>query len=263
VYIIYFQTVKSRCKAKKIWEKCKKMPEETLLKVSNIDTFYGSLQVLWDISLEIKAGEIVAVIGANGSGKSSLLNTISGMIHPAKGSVVFEGKEITPLDPFRIVSLGISQVPEGRGIFPDLSVYENLRIGSYNHRARPKRELNLEAVYEHFPLLKRRKNQLAKTLSGGEQQMLAIGSALMSDPKLMLLDEMSLGLAPLVVNELYKVLREIRSRGITIVFVEQNVRRTLSEAERAYILETGRIVLSGGVEDLREEEKVKKAYFGA
>lgn len=239
------------------------MPEETLLKVSNIDTFYGSLQVLWDISLEIKAGEIVAIIGANGSGKSSLLNTISGMIRPAKGTVVFEGKEITPLDPFRIVALGISQVPEGRRIFPDMTVYENLKIGSYNHRARPKRDQNLQTVYEHFPLLETRKNQLAKTLSGGEQQMVAVGSALMSDPKLMLLDEMSLGLAPLVVNELYKVLKEIRSRGITIVFVEQNVRRTLSEAERAYILETGRIVLSGNVEDLREEEKVKKAYFGA
>ena len=239
------------------------MPEETLLKVNNIDTFYGSLQVLWDISVAIKAGEIVAIIGANGSGKSSLLNTISGMIHPARGSVVFEGKEITPLDPFRIVALGISQVPEGRRIFPDMTVYENLKIGSYNHRARSKREGNLETVYEHFPILEKRKNQLAKTLSGGEQQMVAIGSALMSDPKLMLLDEMSLGLAPLVVNELYKVLKEIRSRGITIVFVEQNVRRTLSEAERAYILETGRIVLSGNVEDLREEEKVKKAYFGA
>jgi branched-chain amino acid transport system ATP-binding protein len=239
------------------------MPGESLLRVTNIDAFYGSLQVLWDISIDIESGEIVAIIGANGSGKSSLLNTISGMIHPARGSVVFEGREITQLDPFRIVALGISQVPEGRRIFPDMSVYENLKMGSYNRRARSKREGNLETVYEHFPVLQRRKNQLAKTLSGGEQQMVAVGSALMSDPKLMLLDEMSLGLAPLVVNELYKVLKEIRSRGITIVFVEQNVRRTLSEAERAYILETGRIVLSGDVEDLREEEKVKKAYFGA
>jgi branched-chain amino acid transport system ATP-binding protein len=221
------------------------------------------LQVLWDISLEIKTGEIVSIIGANGSGKSSLLNTISGVIHPANGMVLFENKDITALDPFRIVALGISQVPEGRRIFPDMTVYENLKIGSYNHKARSKREQNLKTVYEHFPILKRRKNQLARTLSGGEQQMVAIGSALMSDPKLMLLDEMSLGLAPIVVNELYKNLKEIRSRGITIVFVEQNVRRTLSEAERAYILETGRIVLSGNAEDLREEEKVKKAYFGA
>jgi branched-chain amino acid transport system ATP-binding protein len=239
------------------------MPGETLLEVSSIDAFYGSLQVLWDISLEVKTREIVAIIGANGSGKSSLLNTISGIIHPAKGIVVFEGKDITNLDPFLIVSLGISQVPEGRRIFPDMTVYENLKIGSYNHKARPNRERNLKTVYEHFPTLEMRKNQLAKTLSGGERQMMAVGSALMSDPKLMLLDEMSLGLAPIVVNELYKVLKEIRSKGITIVFVEQNVRRTLSEAERAYILETGRVVLSGNVEDLREEEKVKKAYFGA
>ncbi len=239
------------------------MPGETILKVSNVDAFYGSLQVLWDITLEIQSGEIVAIIGANGSGKSSLLNTISGVIHPARGSVAFRGKDITDLDSFRIVALGISQVPEGRRIFPDMTVYENLKIGSYNHKARPRREKNLETVFEHFPILKRRKNQFARTLSGGEQQMVAVGSALMSDPKLMLLDEMSLGLAPLVVNELYKVLKEIRAKGITIVFVEQNVRRTLSEAERAYILETGRIVLSGRVEDLREEEKVKKAYFGA
>ena len=239
------------------------MPGETILKVSNVDTFYGSLQVLWDITLEILSGEIVAIIGANGSGKSSLLNTISGVIRPARGSVAFKGNDITGLDSFRIVALGISQVPEGRRIFPDMTVHENLKIGSYNHKARPRREKNLETVFEHFPILKRRKNQLARTLSGGEQQMVAVGSALMSDPTLMLLDEMSLGLAPLVVNELYKVLKEIRSRGITIMFVEQNVRRTLSEAERAYILETGRIVLSGKVEDLREEEKVKKAYFGA
>jgi len=239
------------------------MTGEALLKVNHIDTFHGSLQVLWDISIEIAAEEMIAVIGANGSGKSSLLNTISGMVHPTRGSIVFQGRNITALDPFRIVALGISQVPEGRGIFPDLSVYENLKIGSYNHRARPERERNLKTVFRHFPILERRKNQLAKTLSGGEQQMVAVGSALMSNPKLMLLDEMSLGLAPLVVDELYKVLKEIRSRGITIVFVEQNVRRTLSEAERAYILETGRIVMSGNVEDLREEEKVKKAYFGA
>jgi len=241
----------------------KEMPEETLLKVSNIDAYYGSLQVLWDISIEIRAGEIVAIIGANGSGKSSLLNTISGIVHPAKGGITFEGKDITTLDPFQIVALGISQVPEGRRIFPDMTVYENLRIGSYNHKARAKREQNFKSVYEHFPILEDRKNQLAKTLSGGEQQMMTIGSALMSDPRLMLLDEMSLGLGPMIVDELYRVLREIRSRGITVIFVEQNVRRTLTEAERAYILETGRIVLSGNVEDLREEEKVKKAYFGA
>lgn len=238
------------------------MPEETLLKVSHLDTFYGSLQVLWDVSIEIKQGEIVAIIGANGSGKSTLLNTISGVIHPDKGSIAFEGKEISTLDPFQIVALGISQVPEGRRIFPDLSVLDNLILGSYNHRARPKKEHNFKMVYELFPILKARNNQLAKTLSGGEQQMLALGRGLMSETKLMLIDEMSLGLAPIVLNEVYRALRKIRERDITILFVEQNVRRSLEEADRAYIMEVGRVVLSGDVADLREEEEVKKAYFG-
>ena len=238
------------------------MPEETLLKVSHLDTFYGSLQVLWDISIEIKQGEIVAIIGANGSGKSTLLNTISGVIHPDKGNIAFEGKEISTLDPFQIVALGISQVPEGRRIFPDLTVLDNLILGSYNHRARPKKEENFKMVYELFPILKARNNQLAKTLSGGEQQMLALGRGLMSETKLMLIDEMSLGLAPIVLNEVYKALSKIRERDITILFVEQNVRRSLEEADRAYIMEVGRVVLSGDVADLREEQEVKKAYFG-
>ena len=238
------------------------MSEATLLKVSHIDAFHGSFQALWDVSLSIKPKEIVAIIGANGSGKSTLLDTISGLVHPAEGDIEFEGKNISALEPFRIVDLGISQVPEGRRVFPDLSVMENLFIGSYNRKARSDKAQNLKQVQQLFPVLKARKTQLAKTLSGGEQQMLAIGRSLMSSPKLMLLDEMSLGLAPIVVNELYKVLREIRERGITILFVEQNVRRSLTEADRAYIMETGRIVLSGNVEELREEEKVKKAYFG-
>ncbi len=238
------------------------MPEETLLKVSNIDTFYGSLQALWNVSLEVKPEEIVAIIGANGSGKSTLLDTISGLMHPGKGSIEFEGKEITTLEPFQIVALGISQVPEGRGIFPDLTVLDNLILGSYNRKARPKKEENLKMVYGLFPILKERKNQLAKTLSGGEQQMLVLGRGLMSDTKLMLLDEMSLGLAPIVLNDVYKALRKIRERGITILLVEQNVRRSLEEADRAYIMEAGRVVLSGDVADLREEEEVRKAYFG-
>ena len=238
------------------------MPEEELLKVSNIDTFYGSLQVLWDISIEIKPREIVAIIGANGSGKSTLLNTISGVIHPAKGSITFDGKEISTLNPYQIVALGISQVPEGRRIFPDLNVLDNLILGSYNPKARPRKEENFKMVYELFPILEARKNQLAKTLSGGEQQMLALGRGLMSETKLMLIDEMSLGLAPIVLNEVYKALKKIRERDITILFVEQNVRRSLEEADRAYIMEVGRVVLSGDVADLREEEEVKKAYFG-
>jgi branched-chain amino acid transport system ATP-binding protein len=239
------------------------MPEETLLKVSHIDVFHGSFQALWDVSIEIKPGEIVAIIGANGSGKSTLLDTISGIVHPAKGSIDFEGKDISALEPFSIVNLGISQVPEGRRVFPDLTVLENLVIGSYNRKARSKREPNLQRAYQLFPVLEERKSQLAKTLSGGEQQMLAMGRSLMSDPKLILIDEMSLGLAPILVNEMYKILREIRERGITILFVEQNVRKSLTEADRAYIMEAGRVVLSGDVAKLREEERVKKAYFGA
>jgi branched-chain amino acid transport system ATP-binding protein len=184
-------------------------------------------------------------------------------VHPAKGSIEFEGKNISALEPFQVVDLGISQTPEGRGIFPDLTVLENLIIGSYNRKARSERAQNLQRVYQLFPLLEERKHQLAKTLSGGEQQMLALGRGLMSDPKLMLLDEISLGLAPLLVNELYRALREIRERGMTILFVEQNVRRSLIEADKAYIMEAGRVVLHGNVEDLREEEKVKRAYFGA
>jgi branched-chain amino acid transport system ATP-binding protein len=239
------------------------MPEKTLLKVSHIDVFHGSFQALWDVSLTIEQGEIVAIIGANGSGKSTLLDAISGLVHPAKGSIEFEGKNISTLEPFQIVDLGISQVPEGRRVFPDLTVLENLIIGSYNRKARSKREQNLQRAYQLFPVLEERKSQLAKTLSGGEQQMLALGRGLMSDPKLILLDEMSLGLAPILINELYRILREIRDRGITILFVEQNVRRSLTEADRAYIMEVGRVVLSGETAKLREEERVKKAYFGA
>jgi branched-chain amino acid transport system ATP-binding protein len=238
------------------------MGGKTLLRVSHIDVFHGSFQALWDVSLSVNSEEIVAIIGANGSGKSTLMDTISGLMHPAKGSIEFEGKNISALEPFQIVDLGISLLPEGGRIFPDLTVLENLKIGSYNHKARTESTENIQRVYQLFPVIETKKAQMAKTLSGGEKQMLALGRSLMSDPKFMLLDEMSLGLAPLLVNDLYRALREIRARGITILFVEQNVRRSLTEADRAYIMETGRIVLSGKVDDLREEEKVKKAYFG-
>jgi len=236
--------------------------QEAVLRVNNIDVFHGSIQALWDVSLEVRPGEMLALIGANTSGKSTLLNTISGLLHPAKGSIEFEGADISTLDPFQIVELGISQVPEGRKLFPEMTVLNNLIIGSYNRRARSKREQNLKKVYTHFPILEKRKSQLAKTLSGGEQQMLAIGRGLMADPKLMLLDEISLGLAPIILDELYRALREIRERGITILFVEQNVRRTLQEADRAYIMESGSVVLSGSPAELQEEEEVRKAYFG-
>ncbi len=238
------------------------MQQEVLLNVSNISVYYGNLQVIWDLSLEVFPSEIVALIGSNGSSKTTLFDTISGLIHPARGSIAFEKRPIEKLDSFKIVSLGITQVPEGRQLFPDLSVSDNLILGSYNPNARSSRGRNLKVVFEHFPILESRKNQLAKTLSGGEQQMLAIGRGLMSAPKLMLLDEMSLGLAPIILTELYKALRQIRERRITVLFVEQNVRRSLEEADRAYVIERGRVVLSGTTTELREEEKVKKAYFG-
>lgn len=234
-----------------------------MLNVSHIDAFHGSFQALWDVSLSVEPKEVVAIIGANGSGKSTLLDSISGLVHPVKGRIEFNGKNISALEPFHIVDLGICQTPEGRGIFPDLTILENLIIGSYNHHARPKKAHNLKKVYELFPILEERKAQLGKTLSGGEQQMLALGRGLMSNPKLMLLDEISLGLAPLIIDELYRALKDIREGGITILFVEQNVRRSLTEADRAYILEAGRVVLSGNADELREEERIKKAYFGA
>ena len=237
------------------------MSQEALLKISNIDAFYGTLQALWGVSLVAELGEIVALIGSNASGKSTLINTISGFIHPARGTIEFDGRDISALDPFRIVTLGVSQVPEGRRIFPEMTILDNLILGSYNRQARSNREQNLKRVYEHFPILEERRNQLAKTLSGGEQQMLVIGRGLMSDPKLMLFDEISLGLAPKATDELYKAVREIRGKGITILLVEQNVRRSLKEADRAYIIKAGRIVLGKNVDELREEE-IKQAYFG-
>jgi branched-chain amino acid transport system ATP-binding protein len=239
------------------------MPEEALLRISNIDVYYGSLQVMWDVSLEVKSGEIVAIAGANGAGKTTLLKTISGVLHPARGSIHFSGKDITNTNAYEIVAEGISQVPEGRRLFPDMTVLQNLVIGSYNRNARPNRDENLARVYELFPILEERKNQLAKTLSGGQQQMVAIGRGLMANPRLIIIDEMSLGLSPLIVSDLFRVLHEIRARGVTVLLVEQNVWQTLHEADRAYVMETGRIVLSGNASDLREEEEVRNAYFGA
>ena len=243
-------------------KRAQEISQEPLLKVSNIDVLHGTFQALWDVSLEVKSGEIVGLIGANTSGKSTLLDAISGLLHPAKGKIEFVGQDISTMEPFRIVELGITQVPEGRGIFPDMSVLDNLILGSYSRRARARRSENLENVYQHFPILETRKKQTAKTLSGGEQQMLVIGRGLMADPKLMLLDEMSLGLAPIIITSLYKALQEIRERGITILFVEQNVKRSLQEADRAYILEAGHVTLGGTAGELREDEGVKKAYFG-
>lgn len=239
------------------------MPDEVLLRVDNIDVFYGSLQVLWDVSIEVRSGEIVAIAGANGAGKTTLMKTISGILHPVTGSIEFAGEDITNMNAYDIVGHGISQVPEGRRLFPEMTVLENLMIGSYDGKARAVKQENLARVYDLFPILAERKNQVAKTLSGGQQQMVAIGRGLMSNPKLMIIDEMSLGLSPLIVLDLFKILHEIQARGVTVLLVEQNVWQTLHEADRAYIIETGRIVLSGNALELAEEEKVKNAYFGA
>jgi branched-chain amino acid transport system ATP-binding protein len=238
------------------------MAQDTILKIAGIDVYHGSFQALWDVSVEVRRGEMLALIGANTAGKSTLLDTISGLLHPAKGSIIFEDQDISHADPYRIVDLGITQVPEGRGIFPEMTVLANLVIGSYTKRARANRALNLKKVYQLFPRLEERQSQISKTLSGGEQQMLVIGRGLMSEPKLMLIDEMSLGLAPIVINEIFKTLKTIRESGITILFVEQNVRKSIQESDRAYILENGRVALCGTSAELCEEEKVKKAYFG-
>jgi branched-chain amino acid transport system ATP-binding protein len=238
------------------------MSENALLQINSINVFYGSLQVLWEVSLDVKSGEMVAIAGANGAGKTTLLKTISGVLHPAQGRIEFAGADITNTNAYDIVEQGISHVPEGRRLFPEMTVLQNLFIGSYNRKAREKRDENLSRVYELFPILEERKNQLAKTLSGGQQQMVAIGRGLMANPRVLIIDEMSLGLSPLIVNELFRALKDIKARGITILLVEQNVWRTLHEADRAYVIETGRIVLQGNAHDLIEEEEVRNAYFG-
>ena len=238
------------------------MTQDIILKIDKIDVFHGSFQALWGVSLEVKKGEIVALIGANTAGKSTLLDTICGLLHPAKGAISFRGQDITHTDAYKIVDMGITQIPEGRSIFPEMTVMANLIIGSYTPRARAHQKRNLKRVFDLFPRLEERRNQIARTLSGGEQQMMVIGRSLMSEPEMMLIDEMSLGLAPIVVNELFNILKEIRESGITILFVEQNVRKSIQEADRAYILENGKIVLCGDSCGLREEDKVIKAYFG-
>jgi branched-chain amino acid transport system ATP-binding protein len=239
------------------------MSDDVLLRVNDIDVLYGSLQVLWEVSIEVRTGEIVAIAGANGAGKTTLMKTISGILHPVNGSIEFAGTDITHMNAYDIVGHGISQVPEGRRLFPEMTVLENLMIGSYDGKARAVKQENLARVYALFPILAERRNQLAKTLSGGQQQMVAIGRGLMSNPKLMIIDEMSLGLSPLIVLDLFRVLHEIQARGVTVLLVEQNVWQTLHEVDRAYIIETGRIVLGGNALDLTEEERVKDAYFGA
>ena len=233
-----------------------------MLEVDNIDTCYGKVQALWDVSLKIEEGEIVALVGANGAGKTTLLNTICGLIRPASGSVKFLGKRIDGLPSHAIVELGISHVPEGSRVFPDMTVHENLEMGAYPYRAWKQKEEKLEEVYQLFPVLKERKGQLARTLSGGEHQMLAIGRGLMSRPRLCMFDEPSYGLAPLFVAEIFRIIHGLRDQGITILLIEQNVRRALEIANRACVLENGRMCLEGDCVELLQSDYVRKAYMG-
>jgi branched-chain amino acid transport system ATP-binding protein len=233
-----------------------------LLEVNNVDASYRELQVLWDVSFKVDEKELVAIVGSNGSGKTTLMRIISGVMHPTKGSIIFLGNRIDKLQPHKIVKMGISLVPEGRQLFPEMTVQENLELGAYEKRAREKLKDSLEWVHQLFPILKERKNQLAGTLSGGEQQMLAIGRALMSRPKLLMLDEPSLGLMPIFVKTTFKAIEKLKEEGVTTLLVEQNVRQSLELADRGYVLETGRIVLSNTGKKLLSDERVKKAYLG-
>lgn len=234
-----------------------------MLQLENISVHYGVIPALKDLSIEVKEGEIVALIGANGAGKSTTLKTISGLHRPSGGSIKFKGQDITRVNADRIVRLGISQVPEGRGVFPNLTVIENLMLGTYVRKDKQNFTKDLENVYAKFPRLKERKQQYGGTLSGGEQQMLAIGRALMAAPKLLLLDEPSMGLAPIVVKEIFRTIKEIsRTSGTTILLVEQNARMALAAADRAYVLETGKIVLEGTSSSLRANPQVQGAYLG-
>jgi branched-chain amino acid transport system ATP-binding protein len=233
-----------------------------MLKVCDVNTAYGKAQALWDVRLSVNEAEIVALVGSNGAGKTTLLNTISGRLRPASGSVEFLGKRIDGLPPHAIVEMGISHVPEGGKVFPDMTVRENLEMGAYPYHAWKQKEQTFGQVYQVFPILKERAGQLARTLSGGERQMLAIGRGLMSKPKLCLLDEPSYGLAPLLVAEIFRIIQELRDQGITVLLIEQNVRHTLETADRAYVLENGRICLEGACVEMLESDLVRKAYLG-
>ncbi|MEI6226288.1 MAG: ABC transporter ATP-binding protein [Deltaproteobacteria bacterium] len=234
-----------------------------MLRIENLDFSYGDLQVLWDLSLEVKQGEIVTVLGANGAGKSTTLKNVSRLVRATRGSIQFEGKDLCKLESHQVVELGVVQVPEGRRIFPEMTVLENLRMGSFIKATRPDRQRNIERAFTLFPRLAERQKQLGGTLSGGEQQMLAIGRGLMTNPRLMLLDEPSLGLSPLFVRNIFEIIKEINKQGTTILLVEQNVFQSLRISHRAYVLETGRVVLSGTGEELLGNEHVKKAFLGA
>jgi branched-chain amino acid transport system ATP-binding protein len=233
-----------------------------VLKIKNIDVFYGDVQVIWDISFEIKQGEIVALIGANGAGKSTTLKTISGILRPRNGEIHFNDIPIHKVEPYRLIELGIAHVPEARRLFVEMSVEENLDMGSLKGEAKKEREITKQLVFDIFPRLLERRRQLAGTLSGGEQQMLAIGRGLMSKPKLQMFDEPSLGLSPILVKDIFNVIKRIKEEGTTVLIVEQNVKQTLAIANRVYVLENGRIALQGTGAELLNNEHVKTAYLG-
>ena len=233
-----------------------------MLEIKNIDVFYGDVQVIWNASFDVQKGEIVALIGANGAGKSTILKTISGMLRPKKGDILFENKPICKIDPYRLVEMGIVHVPEARRLFVEMTVEENLDMGSLKGEARIQRERTREMVFGLLPRLKERRKQLAGTLSGGEQQMLAVARGLMSRPRLQMFDEPSLGLAPLLVKEIFNTIKKINGEGTTVLIVEQNVKQTLLVANRGYVLETGRITNQGTGKSLLSDEHVKTAYLG-
>ena len=233
-----------------------------MLEVKNLEVYYGVIQAIKGISFEVNEGEVIALIGANGAGKTTTLQTITGMRQPKAGEIIFEGKDISKIPGHKIVSMGMAHVPEGRRVFAELSVYENLKLGAYTRKDKKEIEETLARVYKSFPRLEERKNQLAGTLSGGEQQMLAMGRALMSKPKIILMDEPSMGLSPILVEEIFHIIREISASGTTVLLVEQNAKKALAIADRAYVLETGNIVLSGDAKEMMNNDSIMKAYLG-
>ena len=234
----------------------------SMLKVENLSVHYGMIQAVRDVSFEVNEGEVVSLIGANGAGKTTILRTLSGLVRPSAGKIQFLGKEIQKLPAQKIVAAGLSQVPEGRHVFPGLTVMENLEMGAFLKKNREENQANLKKVFSRFPRLEERKNQDAATLSGGEQQMLAMGRALMSTPKLLLLDEPSMGLAPIFIQEIFDIIQDIQKQGTTVLLIEQNANKALAISDRGYVLETGRIVLSGTGKELAASDEVRKAYLG-
>ena len=233
-----------------------------MLEVKNLSVHYGMIQAVRNVDFTVKEGEIVSLIGANGAGKSTILKTLSGLIHPSEGEIVYLGENIASTSAKKIVEKGLVQVPEGRHVFPGLTVKENLELGAFLRKDKEEIQKDMEDVFERFPILKERKDQDAQTLSGGEQQMLAMGRALMSRPKLLLLDEPSMGLAPIFIREIFKIIQEIQKTGTTVLLIEQNAKMALSISNRAYVLETGSVVLSGTGQELLESDEIQKAYLG-